>query len=112
MAWFVPVGVRGDDGLMGGVQKPVRRPKTSSNWFMQPGVFYCGGGVGAGTFEPLPILVEWVENGKVPDQINGARIVDGKTLRTRPLCSVSPGGTLQGLRQHRRSFELPLRGTF
>jgi hypothetical protein len=54
--------------------------------FMQPGVFHCGGGPGAGSFEPLPIVVEWVEQGKAPDRIMGARIVNGKTVRTRPLC--------------------------
>lgn len=54
--------------------------------FMQPGVFHCGGGVGPGSFEPLPIVVEWVEQGKAPDAITAARIVEGKTLRTRPLC--------------------------
>jgi feruloyl esterase len=54
--------------------------------FMQPGVFHCGGGVGAGQFEPLLVVVEWVEQGKAPDRITGARVVNGKTLRTRPLC--------------------------
>ena len=54
--------------------------------FMQPGVFHCGGGVGPGAFEPLPIVVDWVEQGKAPDQITAARIVAEKTVRTRPLC--------------------------
>jgi len=54
--------------------------------FMQPGVFHCGGGVGAGSFEPLLVVVDWVELGKAPDRITAARIVDGKTVRTRPLC--------------------------
>ncbi|HZO57202.1 MAG TPA: tannase/feruloyl esterase family alpha/beta hydrolase, partial [Bryobacteraceae bacterium] len=54
--------------------------------FMQPGVFHCGGGVGAGSFEPLLVVVDWVEQGKVPDRITGARVVNGKTVRTRPLC--------------------------
>lgn len=54
--------------------------------FMQPGVFHCGGGVGAGSFEPLPVVVEWVERGKAPDRITGVRTVDGKVVRTRPLC--------------------------
>jgi feruloyl esterase len=54
--------------------------------FMQPGVFHCGGGVGPGTFEPLLDVVSWVEKGKAPDRITAARIVDGKVVRTRPLC--------------------------
>jgi feruloyl esterase len=54
--------------------------------FMQPGVFHCGGGPGAGTFEPLPVVVDWVERGTAPDRIIAARMVDGKPVRTRPLC--------------------------
>lgn len=54
--------------------------------FMQPGVFHCGGGVGAGSFEPLLEVVKWVEEGKAPDRIEAARILTGKTVRTRPLC--------------------------
>jgi hypothetical protein len=54
--------------------------------FMQPGVFHCGGGVGPSAFEPLPIVVDWVEKGTAPDNITAARIVDGKAMRTRPLC--------------------------
>ncbi len=54
--------------------------------FMQPGVFHCGGGVGAGSFDPLLTVMDWVERGQVPDQITGARVVKGKTVRTRPLC--------------------------
>ena len=54
--------------------------------FMQPGVFHCGGGPGAGSFEPLLNVVDWAEKGQAPDRITAARIVDGKTVRTRPLC--------------------------
>jgi feruloyl esterase len=54
--------------------------------FMQPGVFHCGGGVGAGSFDPLLTVMDWVERGKAPDRITGSQIVNGKTLRTRPLC--------------------------
>ena len=54
--------------------------------FMQPGVFHCGGGVGAGSFEPLLVVMDWVEQGKSPDRILGSRIMNGKTVRTRPLC--------------------------
>ena len=54
--------------------------------FMQPGVFHCGGGVGPGNFEPLLEVVKWVEDGKAPDRITAARVLNGKTVRTRPLC--------------------------
>lgn len=54
--------------------------------FMQPGVFHCGGGVGPGSFEPLLVVVDWVEKGKTPERITASQIVKGKTVRTRPLC--------------------------
>lgn len=54
--------------------------------FMQPGVFHCGGGVGPGSFEPLPILVDWVENNRPPDRIEASQSSNGKVTRTRPLC--------------------------
>jgi hypothetical protein len=54
--------------------------------FMVPGMFHCGGGVGTSTFDALTPLVEWVEKGTAPQTIPAARVVDGKTVRTRPLC--------------------------
>src|SRR5262249_25152044 len=54
--------------------------------FMVPGMFHCGGGVGTSTFDAFTPLVEWVEKGTVPQTIVASRIVDGKVVRTRPLC--------------------------
>lgn len=68
------------------LQKMGHKTQDFFRLFMQPGVFHCGGGVGPGSFEPLPIVVDWVEQGKAPDQITAARIINGKTVRTRPLC--------------------------
>lgn len=68
------------------MQKMGPRTQDFFRLFMQPGVFHCGGGVGAGTFDPLLAVMDWVEKGKAPDRITGSRIVDGKTVRTRPLC--------------------------
>jgi feruloyl esterase len=34
----------------------------------------------------LTALEQWVEQGKAPDTIPAARVVNGKTERTRPLC--------------------------
>ncbi|MCW5980020.1 MAG: tannase/feruloyl esterase family alpha/beta hydrolase [Bryobacteraceae bacterium] len=64
--------------------------------FMQPGVFHCGGGVGPGSFEPLLTVIDWVERGKAPDRIDAARVVDGKTVRTRPLCPYPERARYQG----------------
>jgi tannase/feruloyl esterase len=54
--------------------------------FMVPGMYHCSGGVGVSTFDAFTPLVEWVEKGSAPRTITGARVVDGKIVRTRPLC--------------------------
>ena len=54
--------------------------------FMVPGMFHCGGGIGTSTFDAVTPLVEWVEKGVAPESIPASRLVDGKAVRTRPLC--------------------------
>jgi hypothetical protein len=54
--------------------------------FMVPGMFHCSGGVGVSAFDAFTPLVNWVEKGTAPATIVGARVVDGKPVRTRPLC--------------------------
>ncbi len=54
--------------------------------FMVPGMFHCGGGVGCSSFDKLTPLMKWVEQSAAPDSIVAARIVNGQTNRTRPLC--------------------------
>ena len=54
--------------------------------FMVPGMFHCQGGIGTSTFDALTPLVEWVEKGTAPSAIAASRVVDGKVVRTRPLC--------------------------
>jgi len=79
--------------LMGvGYYESVRQrlgPATSEFYrlFMVPGMFHCMGGVGVSTFDAFTPLVEWVEKGIAPQSIIGARILDGKVVRTRPLCA-------------------------
>jgi feruloyl esterase len=55
--------------------------------FMVPGMFHCGGGVGTSVFDAATPLLKWAESGAAPDQISGSRVVDGKVVRTRPLCA-------------------------
>ncbi|HXP85359.1 MAG TPA: tannase/feruloyl esterase family alpha/beta hydrolase [Bryobacteraceae bacterium] len=55
--------------------------------FMVPGMFHCGGGIGTSVFDAATPLLKWAELGAAPDQITGSRVVDGKVVRTRPLCS-------------------------
>jgi feruloyl esterase len=54
--------------------------------FMVPGMFHCGGGIGCSNFDKLTPVIDWVERGAAPDLLVASRIVDGKTVRTRPLC--------------------------
>ena len=55
--------------------------------FMVPGMNHCGGGNGTAAFDMLAALEQWVEKGSAPAQIPAARVADGKTDRTRPLCA-------------------------
>jgi hypothetical protein len=63
-------------------------PKTTDFFrlFMVPGMFHCAGGVGCSTFNSLEALTRWVEQGVAPETLAASRVVDGKTVRTRPLC--------------------------
>jgi feruloyl esterase len=54
--------------------------------YMVPGMFHCGGGIGTNVFDAMTPLINWVESGTAPDQITSSRLVDGKVVRTRPLC--------------------------
>jgi len=55
--------------------------------YMIPGLFHCSGGVGcSGDNAMFDALVKWVEKGVEPKSITGSRIVDGKIVRTRPMC--------------------------
>jgi feruloyl esterase len=54
--------------------------------FMVPGMAHCGGGDGTSSFDMLAALEQWVEHKNAPEHIAAARIRDGKTDRTRPLC--------------------------
>jgi tannase/feruloyl esterase len=67
---------------MGGAAKTDRWVRL----FMAPGMGHCGLGDGPNTFDLVTPLDEWVTHGKAPDRIIAARIADGKTERTRPLC--------------------------
>jgi feruloyl esterase len=67
-------------------EKMGRSTPEFARLFMVPGMFHCGGGIGTSTFDTATPLVEWVEHGKAPASIAAARVVNGQTVRTRPLC--------------------------
>lgn len=70
------------------VHKRMGAEKTGAFFrlFLMPGVFHCSGGVGPASFDVLEAIVPWVEQGRAPQRIVAARVEDGRTLRTRPLC--------------------------
>ncbi len=55
--------------------------------FMVPGMAHCSGGEGTDQFDMLTALEQWVEADVAPQSVPAARIVDGKAVRTRPLCA-------------------------
>ena len=54
--------------------------------FMVPGMGHCEGGVGTDVFDPMVPLTAWVERGTAPLRLDARRVVDGRVVRTRPLC--------------------------
>ena len=64
--------------------------------FMVPGMNHCSGGAGAGTFNALAALEQWVEKGTAPAQIAASKVAAGKTEFTRPLCPYPQVETYKG----------------
>jgi hypothetical protein len=52
---------------------------------MVPGMFHCRGGNAPNTFELLPDLVKWVEQGQAPDRVVATQSGPNGVVRTRPL---------------------------
>lgn len=60
------------------------------NWFrvfMVPGMHHCRGGDAPNTFDFMPAVVAWVEQGQAPVQVIATQLKDKTVLRTRPLAS-------------------------
>lgn len=54
--------------------------------FMLPGMAHCAGGIGPDQHDPVTAIIDWVETNKAPTLITAKRIVNGETVRSRPLC--------------------------
>jgi len=52
--------------------------------FMLPGVLHCGGGTGPDDVDWVLLIRDWVEKNKAPERIVLSKIVNGKTVMTRP----------------------------
>ena len=55
--------------------------------FMVPGMGHCGGGDGPNTFDMMPAIEQWVEQGQAPTRVVASHSTSGKVDRTRPLCA-------------------------
>ncbi|MBV9248256.1 MAG: tannase/feruloyl esterase family alpha/beta hydrolase [Acetobacteraceae bacterium] len=86
------------------VQKKMGGERATADFirlFLAPGMLHCSGGAGPDQFggsgrdAPIPdknhdllsALENWVERGQAPDRIIASKVVDGKVVRTRPLCA-------------------------
>lgn len=54
--------------------------------FMIPGMTHCAGGNGPDQNDAITAVIDWVETGTPPDRIEARKIVDGETVRSRPIC--------------------------
>ncbi len=54
--------------------------------FMIPGMSHCAGGVCPNQYDPMTAIINWVEKGKAPETMLAKQVVNGKVVRTRPLC--------------------------
>ncbi len=65
----------------------VAKVQQNHRLFMVPGMAHCGGGDGTSTFDAFSALTQWVEQNKAPETLAGAKVANGQTVRTRPICS-------------------------
>lgn len=70
------------------VLKRMGRKQTQEFYklYMIPGMFHCAGGTGCDRADWFTPLVDWVEQGIVPDVIAGSRVEKNVTVMTRPHC--------------------------
>jgi feruloyl esterase len=61
--------------------------RSSMRVFGMPGVGHCSGGDGCDRFDMLGTIDQWVGGGEAPERIVASKLVDGKVVRTHPLCA-------------------------
>ena len=77
--------------------------------FMVPGMGHCGGGPGPNTFDAVSALDKWVAHGSAPEKIVASHVDQRQCGSHAAAMSLSAGGALERLGQHRRGGELHLR---
>jgi feruloyl esterase len=69
------------------VARDARAP-SYARLFMEPGVLHCGDGPGPSDAPWMTAIIDWVENGRAPDQIIATKADSSRrTIRSRPLCA-------------------------
>ena len=53
--------------------------------FLLPGVLHCDGGTGPDKVDWVVLIQDWVEKNKAPERVVLSKIVNGKTVMTRPV---------------------------
>lgn len=81
----------------GGEAHGLANTQTFYRLFMVPGMWHCGGGPGATTFDMLEPINHWVEQGTAPERVIASHQENGKVQRTRPLCPYPMEAQWQGL---------------
>jgi feruloyl esterase len=69
-----------------GVAKRLANKLDNYKLFLIPGMAHCGGGDGTSSFDMLDTMQRWVEKKQAPASVAAARVRNGQTDRTRPLC--------------------------
>src|SRR5262245_54973401 len=78
------------------VLKATPGASASVRLFMVPGMGHCGGGDGTSTFDMVAAVDNWVETKMGPVTIPASKTMDGKVVRTRPLCAFPAVATYKG----------------
>ena len=78
------------------VLKATKSARDSVRLFMVPGMGHCGGGDGTSTFDMVKAVDTWVETKIAPTAIPASKMVEGKAVRTRPLCAYPATATYTG----------------
>jgi feruloyl esterase len=73
-----------------------QRVNDSVRLFFAPGMAHCGGGEGPNTFDALPALEQWREQGQAPREIVASHLTGDKVDRSRPLCPYPQVATYKG----------------
>lgn len=78
----------------------LRQVQDFARLFMVPGFYHCAGGPGPNSFDMLPELERWVEQGVAPKRVLATKYVDDDKAKgvafTRPLCAYPQSASYAG----------------